>query len=112
MEHYRGLIDPRCCGLMIIDMQNDFVSPGGYHHRQGRACEPMQAIIPNIQLLLRELPRDVKRIHVMTVWEPDGSDDHWRIHKLLPERVRASGETLRSEHNVVRGTWGRRLSMR
>lgn len=106
MEHCRGLIDPRRCGLVIIDMQNDFVSPGGYHHRQGRACEPMQAIIPNIQFLLRELPRDVKRIHVMTVREPDGSDDHWRIHKLLPERVRASGETLRPEHNVVRGSWG------
>ena len=106
MEQAKSLVDPRRCALLIIDMQNDFVSPGGYHHRQGRACEPMQAIIPPIQQLFRELPREVKIIHVVTNREPDGSDDHWRIHKLLPERIRVSGETLRAEHNVVRGTWG------
>lgn len=106
MEQVRAIVDPRRCALLIIDMQNDFVSPGGYHHRQGRACEPMQAIIPPIRYLLRELPREVKIIHVVTNREPDGSDDHWRIHKLLPERIRVSGETLRPEHNVVRGTWG------
>ncbi len=106
MEHYKGLVDPRRCALLIIDMQNDFVAPGGYHHRLGRDCEPLQAIIPNIQFLTRELPGEVKIIHIKTVREPDGSDDHWSIHRLLPERVRASGETLRPEHNVVRGTWG------
>ena len=110
MEEVRGLVDPRRCALLIIDMQNDFVSPGGYHHRQGRACEPMQAIIPAIQYLLRELPQEVTIIHVVTNREPDGSDDHWRIHKLLPERIRASGETLRPEHNVVRGTWGAEIA--
>ena len=106
MEQAKAIVDPRRCALLIIDMQNDFVTPGGYHHRQGRACEPMQAVIPAIQYLLRELPREVRIIHVVTNREPDGSDDHWRIHKLLPERTRVSGETLRPEHNVVRGTWG------
>jgi nicotinamidase-related amidase len=105
-EYGARSVDPRHCALIIIDMQNDFISPGGYHHRQGSSCEPLRAIIPQIQSLRRDLPREVKIIHIMTVREPDGSDDHWRIHRLLPERVRVSGETSRPEHNVVRGTWG------
>lgn len=99
-------LDPRRCVLLIIDMQNDFVSPGGYHHRQGRSCGPMQAIIPSIRFLLRELPEEVRRIYVATAREPDGSDWHWRFHKVLPKRVQATGEVQGSDRNVLRGTWG------
>jgi ureidoacrylate peracid hydrolase len=110
MEQYQGLVDPRRCAVLIIDMQNDFISPGGYHHRQGRSCAPMQAIIPNIQFVLRELPREVKVIYIVTAREPDGSDAHWRFHKLLPERVRLTGETLGFDRNALRGTWGAEIT--
>lgn len=106
MNEFAPRLDPRRCALVIIDMQNDFVSPGGYHHRHGKPCGPAQAIVPNIQSLLRELPSEVRRIHVVTVREPDGSDSHWRFHKLLPQRVRMHSETGGDEFNVVRGTWG------
>lgn len=100
------VLDPRRSALLIIDMQNDFVSPGGYHHRQGRPCGPLQLIIPNIQQLLRSLPEEVKVIYVVTVREPDGSDNHWRFHRILPERVRITGETRGHDYNALRGTWG------
>lgn len=106
MNEFDLHLDPHRCALLIIDMQNDFVSPGGYHHRQGKPCEPMQAIIPNIQLLLRELPKEVKRIYIVTSREPDGSDFHWRLHKILPQQVRHTHGSQRVECNVLRGTWG------
>jgi ureidoacrylate peracid hydrolase len=106
MKQFNALVEPQRCAVLVIDMQNDFVSPGGYHQRQGRSCEPMQAIIPHIRFLLNELPKEAKVIYIVTVREPDGSDYHWRFHKLLPERVRLSGETLGTERNVLRGTWG------
>jgi ureidoacrylate peracid hydrolase len=106
MEQVGFHLDSHRSALLVIDMQNDFVSPGGYQHRKGRPFEPMQAIIPNIQLLLRELPKGVKRIYIATVREPDGSDYHWRFHRILPERLRRSPEILKDHSNVLRGTWG------
>lgn len=99
-------LDSNRCALLIIDMQNDFVSPGGYHHQKGKPCEPMQAIIPNIQLLLRDLPKEVKRIYIVTAREPDGSDCHWRFHKILPQQARHTHEGQRIECHVLRGSWG------
>ncbi len=99
-------LDPSQCALIIVDMQNDFVSPGGFHHRQGKPVGQAQAIIPNIQTLIRELPGEARRIFIVTVREPDGSDSYWRFHKILPARVRRSGELERGDRNVLRGTWG------
>ncbi|MDR7402941.1 MAG: isochorismatase family cysteine hydrolase [Armatimonadota bacterium] len=102
-------LDPGRCALLVIDMQNDFVSPGGFHHRQGKPVGAMQAIIPAIQLLLRELPPAMRRVFVLTAREPDGSDSHWRFHRILPQRVRASREAEGSDRNALRGTWGTEL---
>ena len=100
------VLEPGRSALLIIDMQNDFVSPGGHHHRQGRPCGPMQLIIPNIQQLLRSIPEEVKVIYVVTAREPDGSDNHWRFHRILPERARITGEARGHDDNALRGTWG------
>lgn len=99
-------LDPSRCALLVIDMQNDFVSPGGFHHRHGKLMGQAQALIPNIQTLLRDLPQPVKRIFVITAREPDGSDSYWRFHKILPERVRRNKESDSGDKNVIRGTWG------
>jgi len=109
MEKLDIVLDSERSALLIIDMQNDFVTPGGHHHRQGRPCGPLQLIIPNIQLLLGSLPEEVKIIYVVTIREPDGSDSHWRFHRILPERVRATGEARGQDCNVLRGTWGAQI---
>lgn len=106
MDHVDLHLAPHRCALLVIDMQNDFVSADGYHHRKGNSCEPMQAIIPNIRFLLDRLPKEVKRIYIVTTREPDGSDYHWRLHRILPERVRRSPETPGDYRSVLRGTWG------
>jgi|OpeIllAssembly_1097287.scaffolds.fasta_scaffold53159_2 ureidoacrylate peracid hydrolase len=99
-------LDPRRCALLVIDMQNDFVSPGGYHHRRGRSCGPVQAVIPNIRFLLQDLPGELKRIYIVTAREPDGSDDPWRFHAILPERMRFKEQQSDNDRNVLRGSWG------
>ncbi|KAA8902904.1 Isochorismatase hydrolase [Sphaerosporella brunnea] len=43
--------------LVVIDMQNDFCSPGGYLDHQGYPLEPMRAPIPHIARLLSEFRR-------------------------------------------------------
>ncbi|EIM80196.1 Isochorismatase hydrolase [Stereum hirsutum FP-91666 SS1] len=47
-----GDILPSNTALIVIDMQNDFCSPGGYLEHQGYPLEPMRAPIPHISTLL------------------------------------------------------------
>ena len=99
-------LDPRRSALLIIDMQNDFVSQGGFHANHGKSMVPVQAIIPSIQTLLKQLPDEVKRIYVITAREPDGSDSFWRFHNILPAKVSRNREAEEGEYCVVRGSWG------
>ncbi|MGH8165306.1 MAG: isochorismatase family protein, partial [Rhodanobacteraceae bacterium] len=39
--------------LMVIDMQHDFCSPGGYAHEIGVDIEQARAIIPTVSSVLR-----------------------------------------------------------
>ncbi|MFB9279271.1 cysteine hydrolase family protein [Cohnella cellulosilytica] len=45
--------DPGRTALVVIDMQNDFCSTGGFGERLGNDISPTRAIIPTIQELLR-----------------------------------------------------------
>ena len=38
--------------LLIIDMQRDFVEPGGFGESLGNQVEPLQAIVPTVQRVL------------------------------------------------------------
>jgi biuret amidohydrolase len=46
-----GRIPPANSALLIIDMQRDFCSPGGYADRAGLDINPLRAIIPNVRAL-------------------------------------------------------------
>ncbi|KAF2469340.1 Isochorismatase hydrolase [Lindgomyces ingoldianus] len=45
-------LSPQTTALIIIDMQRDFLSTGGYLHSQGYSVARFQAIVPRIQSLL------------------------------------------------------------
>ncbi|KAG9237018.1 putative Peroxyureidoacrylate/ureidoacrylate amidohydrolase RutB [Amylocarpus encephaloides] len=51
-------IDPKTTALVIIDMQRDFCSPGGYLAQQGYNISPVLDVIPRIQCLLEAFRRD------------------------------------------------------
>lgn len=44
--------DPQSTALIVIDMQRDFVLPGGFGEALGNNVEPMSKIIPNLKALL------------------------------------------------------------
>jgi nicotinamidase-related amidase len=48
---------PSTSALVVIDMQVDFCSPGGYLDCQGIPIEPTRAVIPKIQSLLTAFRR-------------------------------------------------------
>ena len=46
-------IDPTRTALIVIDLQRDFCSPGGYAHLAGIDMAPMQAVVANAVRLLQ-----------------------------------------------------------
>jgi biuret amidohydrolase len=75
--------------LVIIDMQRDFVEPGGFGAALGNKVEHLQKIVPTVATLLktfRELGLPV--IHTREGHRPDLSD-------CPPAKKRRGGSTLR-----------------
>ncbi|MFM7425433.1 MAG: cysteine hydrolase family protein [Elainella sp.] len=66
---------PSQIGLVIIDMQRDFLEPGGFGAALGNDVTRLQAIIPQLQVLL-ETCRSLRLpiIHTLECHQPDLSD--------------------------------------
>ncbi len=61
-------IPPASSALLIIDMQRDFCSPGGYADRAGLDIDPFRAIIPNI----RNLRAAAREVGMLTIFTREG----------------------------------------
>ncbi len=60
------------CALVIIDMQQDFLEPGGFGAALGNQVERLQAIVPAIQQLLTAFrDRNLRIIHTKEGHRPD-----------------------------------------
>lgn len=91
--------------LVIVDMQNGFVSKNGSYNKLGMNIQNYQSIIPNIKRLI-DFCRD-KKIPVFyteAIREPSGIDLLLNIHNILP---RSREERLQNKKIpiCVRGTW-------
>ncbi len=67
--------DPEALGLIVIDMQRDFLEPGGFGAGLGNDTRPLRAIVPTVRHLLagfRALGRPV--IHTRECHRTDLSD--------------------------------------
>lgn len=49
---YDGRLDPAKVGLLVIDLQIDYLSTEGYFARKGYDPAPLRAIVPNVQRLV------------------------------------------------------------
>lgn len=72
--------------LILIDLQNDFLSDRGYLARMGYDPSPLRKIIPNVQALTDNARRaGVHVIFTRQGFRADGSDmtpyDRWRRHR-------------------------------
>jgi nicotinamidase-related amidase len=61
--------------LVIIDMQRDFLEPGGFGEALGNDVTKLQAIVPTVQALLATCRRlGITVIHTLECHQPDLSD--------------------------------------
>ncbi|WP_172602013.1 cysteine hydrolase family protein [Candidatus Nitrosocosmicus franklandus] len=91
--------------LIIIDMQNGFVSKGGSYDKLGMNIENYQQIIPNIKKLINFCREEkIPIFYTEAIREPSGIDLLLNIHNILP---RAREERLQNKKIPIcmRGTW-------
>jgi len=69
------LPDPRQLALVIIDMQRDFLEPGGFGESLGNDVSHLRAIVPTLQELLAAFrARSLTVIHTREGHRPDLAD--------------------------------------
>jgi nicotinamidase-related amidase len=57
-EPYDFEFDPRRTALLVIDMQRDFLEPGGFGEQLGNDVSRLREVIPPLQRLLATMRRD------------------------------------------------------
>lgn len=84
-EPYPFAFDPRRCALMIIDMQRDFVDPGGFGEALGNDVSLLRkAVPPTMRVLAAAREAGMLVIHTREGHKPDLSD--------LPPAKKARGK--------------------
>jgi nicotinamidase-related amidase len=68
-------LDPASTALIVIDMQRDFIEPGGFGAALGNDVTPLQAIVPTVARLLAVMRgAGMPVIHTRECHRPDLSD--------------------------------------
>jgi biuret amidohydrolase len=74
-EPYEFELDPEHTALLVIDMQRDFVDPGGFGEQLGNDVSKLRRVIPPLQRLLAAMREaGVTVIHTREGHRPDLSD--------------------------------------
>ena len=78
--------DPARTALVLIDMQRDFVEPGGFGETLGNDVSVLQAVIPPLQAVLADArARGLMVIHTREGHLPDLSDcPPAKLHRGAP----------------------------
>jgi ureidoacrylate peracid hydrolase len=89
--------------LLVVDMQNGFVSKGGSYDRLGMNTENYRKIVPKLSKLI-SISRQVgiPIFYTEAVREPSGIDLLTKVHVMLPQSRK---ERLSKIPICVRGTW-------
>jgi ureidoacrylate peracid hydrolase len=90
-------------GLVVVDMQNGFVSKGGSYDKLGMNVENYQKTVPQIKELINFCRSiGIPVFYTEAVREPSGIDLLLNIHNILP---RTREERLEKIPICERGTW-------
>ena len=61
--------DPKNAALVVVDVQNDFVSPDGSAGKRGEDCSAAIAMVPNLLRLIEEHADPAVRVHLVVLAE-------------------------------------------
>ncbi|MDQ3975381.1 MAG: cysteine hydrolase [Thermoproteota archaeon] len=90
-------------GLVVVDMQNGFMSRNGSYDKLGMNVENYQKVIPMIKELINFCSSvGIPVFYTEAVREPSGIDLLLNIHNILPK---TREERLEKIPICVRGTW-------
>lgn len=88
-------------GLVVVDMQNGFLSKGGSYDKLGMKIVAFRKIIPRVRNLITFCRKeDIPIFYTEAVRERSGIDLLTNIHMILPRRRK---ERLNEVHAVVGG---------
>jgi ureidoacrylate peracid hydrolase len=89
--------------LVVIDVQNGFVSRGGSYDTLGMGVAHYQRVVPDIARLIK-LCRDagIPIFYTQAVREKSGIDLLTRTHNILPK---SREERIKMKPICIRGTW-------
>jgi ureidoacrylate peracid hydrolase len=89
--------------LIVIDVQNGFVTKGGSYNLLGMYTLQYECVIPKIQELITKCRNaGMPVFYTQAVRETSGIDLLTRTHKILPK---AREERIMKKPICVRGTW-------
>ena len=108
-ETLEELVDPKQTALVVVDMQNDLVSPEGYLAvNDGQDVSPNRSIIQPLQNLIekaREAGIPIVFVHYTVDPEHRLTNPAW-VYSHLRERPGGGHMTLVSLEACFEGTWG------
>ena len=95
--------------LLLIDMQNEFLSEKGYFAvHQGWPVAEFAGVTANCRRLLEAARAGGRSVmYTATGYAPDGSDAYVRCHRILPTLfLEKDGRPRKPDAAVIRGSWG------
>ena len=102
-------VDPRWTAVVVVDMQNDFVSPGGAWDKTGEDVSMAQRAIPRvIELVAEARAAKVPIIWIRSIYTTD--DGRYLSDAFLAQQERKAGGRFFDVPVCEEGTWGWQLA--
>ncbi|HZT06585.1 MAG TPA: isochorismatase family cysteine hydrolase [Chloroflexota bacterium] len=96
-------VAPRHTALLIVDMQNDYCSPGGASDRNGRDLSQIEAIVPSMARLIDSARQaTVPIFFTKYTLGPGGAG-------LSGPEILRRGANFKGVESTIKGTWGHDL---
>ncbi len=102
------LLDPKRTALLLIDIQNDYLMPGGYADKMGWDRSAFQLMVPRVKQVLETARRSrVLVIHVqMTFYDDFRTESPAYLHLRLLRLTRQNITSIRPLPYCIDGTRG------
>lgn len=103
------LVNPKHTALLLVDIQNDFIMPGGYADKLGDDLSAGQQIVPRVKRVLDAARRSgVLVVHIQMTYYNDylAESPATLRHLLLRAGLKDSPSIEKLPVRCIEGTWG------